>query len=326
MDSAFHFPPELVILLPDTISKICRSKTQVLLFFRGAGVSGSMTADLQVQVKRDRDSISKVDIASTVLTRLNEAGDSALGQRREIIKRVTEFEAFSACWPKDAREAKGLVAEVRDIVNRKDSFTRMKDERDEERKQRVAERQAHLREEEKRRSELDAVRANLFSLFGEKDVWKRGKALEGVLNRLFDLNGMLVREAFVLEGDSGEGVVEQIDGVVEIDGELYLVETKWWDQRLGTAEVSQHLVRVVGRGQARGIFISASGYTDPAIFKCREFLRDVVVVLCELEEIVHLLNQGGDLKAYFKEKIRAAVIDKNPLHRPLGDVSARSRS
>jgi hypothetical protein len=58
-----------------------------------------------------------------------------LRPRREIIKRVVEFEHFETCWPEDQLKAKGLVASVREAVNTKDAFTRMKQERDAEREQ-----------------------------------------------------------------------------------------------------------------------------------------------------------------------------------------------
>jgi hypothetical protein len=37
---------------------------------------------------------------------------------------------------------------------------------------------------------------------------------------------MLVREAFTVKGEAGEGIIEQIDGAVEIKGDVYLVEMK----------------------------------------------------------------------------------------------------
>ena len=52
----------------------------------------------------------------TTLTRLNERGEAALRERREILKRVTEFEDFSTCWPNDQLKAKGLVAEIRRVI------------------------------------------------------------------------------------------------------------------------------------------------------------------------------------------------------------------
>ena len=121
-----------------------------------------------------------------------------------------------------------------------------------------------------------------------------------------------------------KGIIEQIDGVIEIDGELFLVEVKWWNVPLGTNEVAPHLVRLFGRGsQAKGIFIS---YTDfslvPAISTFRDALAGgAVVVCCRLKELVTILEQSdqhADLKAILKNKIRAAILDKEPWREYVG--------
>lgn len=314
MDVIFHYPPELMNLLVDTIPLLFRSKMDLLLFFKGAGVSCVHTDDLAMRVNVQRDSINKFEICRTVLTRLNEKGETTLRERREILKRITEFEDFSTCWPDDQLKANGLVAEIRRVVHVKDSFTRMQKEREEERKRRQAEQQAKLQEANQRRGRLSAVKSDLYSLFGKQTSQERGRALEHVLNRLFEASGILVREAFTLRGSDGEGITEQIDGVVEIDGELYLVEMKWLKEPLGTGDVSRHLVRIFTRGHARGIFISASDYTEPAMTICKESLQRAVVVLCKLEEIVRLVEQEGSLIELLRAKIRAAIIDKNPLY------------
>jgi len=38
MADSFHYPPEILKLLIDTIPLLCRSKKDVLLFLEGAGV------------------------------------------------------------------------------------------------------------------------------------------------------------------------------------------------------------------------------------------------------------------------------------------------
>lgn len=318
MNIIFHYPPELMSLLIEAIPRLCRAKRDVLLFFRGAGVGHMVTKDLAERVDEDRDSITKYEMVRTVLTRLNERGEHTLRERREILKRVTEFEDFSTCWPEDQLKAKGLVGEVRRVVGVKDSFTRMRQEREAERAKHQAAQRARLAEVQRRREELAAVKEQLFALFREQNRQKRGEALEQVLTRLFAAAGVLVKEPFTLTGVEGEGIVEQIDGVIMLDGEYYLVEMKWWEKPLGRPEVSEHLVRVFGRGQARGILFSASGYTEPAVTVCRESLSQAVVVLCKVEEIVKLLEQEGDLQQFLRSKVEAAIIHKNPLHEPLG--------
>jgi len=317
-DITFHYPPELMSLLIDTIPRLNRSKRDVFLFFRGAGVSSDLMGQPYEQWQHDKDSINKFEIVRGVLSTLNERGEACLRERREVLKRVVEFESFSACWDGDRLKAKGLVAEIQDTVNVKDSFTRMTKEREAERQQRISRAESGRDQARKKKEELSRVKDDFFSLFGEPDPHRRGKALEGIMNRLFQTYGMLVREAFVLTGDEGEGVVEQVDGVVEIDGHLYFAEMKWWENPLGVPEVSQHMMRVMYRAETRAIVISASDYTAPAIAACKKALQQKVVLLCTLQELVVLLEQQGDLVVFFKRKAHAAQIDGNPFLR-LGD-------
>lgn len=314
MENTFHYPPELLSLLIETLPRLCKTKKDLLLFFQGAGVSPGLLSSYETLLKTNRDEFKKPIVARELLTKLNENGDRSLRERREILKRVTEFQDFSVCWEADQAAARGYVAQVRELVNVKDSFTRMQIERDEERRKRLAEQKARFAAEKDRMAKIEAVKADLYALFGEHDAKKRGKALEGVLNSLFAAYGILVREAFTVKGACNEGVIEQIDGLVELDGHLYLVELKWWNKPLGVAEVSPHLVRVFGRGgQARGIFISYSEYTKPAIATCRDALKGgAVVILCNLQEIVDLFEKEGDLKKWLKAKVTAAIADENP--------------
>lgn len=180
-DPAFHYPPDLLGLLVDTIPRLLRSKQDVLVFFRGAGVPASVTGDLATKVLQDRNSINKFEITRTVLTRLNARGDGALRERREILRRITQWHDYSTCWESDRLEAMGLVEQVRQVVNVRDSFTRMSQERESERNARLAERRAKQAESDRRRTQLQDVRRDLFALFNEVDAQKRGRALEGVL-------------------------------------------------------------------------------------------------------------------------------------------------
>jgi restriction system protein len=312
-DEAFHFPADLLEQLIATIPLLVRSKRSVFTFFRGAGVSQAILADLEAELARDKDSLNKFSITRNVLTRLNERGDATLAARREVIKRVVEFEDFSTCWDSDQQKARGQVAAIRQSVNVHDSFTRMAKEREQEAARR---REAHADELAKTREHSAAVAAvkdKLFALFGETNPHRRGKALEKVLNDLFAAYGILVRESFELIGDAGEGIVEQIDGVIELDGQIYLVELKWWAENIGVGDVSAHMVRVFGRDGARGMFIANPGFTEPAIRAVRDALRQKTMVLATLHEIVMLLTNGGDLRELLRDKIRAAVIDSNPL-------------
>jgi len=252
-----------------------------------------------------------------ILKSLNEGGDPLIAPRREVIKRVSEFEDFSSCWENDKMKAEVSVYKVREIVNRKDSFTRMNIERERERLERQQAHKKTMEERQRVAAERETIRKDLNALFAEQNAWKRGKALETVLNRLFASYGILIRETFTVKGDPGQGIVEQIDGAVEIDGHVYLVEIKWWSEPIGRAELAPHLVSVYSRADARGMFISCSGFAEGALSDAKTALVQRVYLLAELEEIVHLLEQNRDVKQWVLEKVRAAQTTREPLFKPL---------
>ncbi len=312
LQEAFHYPPELLSLLISAIPMLCRSKKDVILFFKGAGVSDKLMNDYILIVNNNRDKIYKHEITRGILTRLNEKGDKYLRERREIIKRVIEYENFSACWETDILKAKGLISEIRQVVNVKDSFTRMKEVVELERIQKQKEHQEKIRQIQIKEQNLQRIKNELYILFGEKNPQLRGKKLEKVLNDLFDHFGVLIKEAFTINGDNKEGIVEQIDGAIEIDGQIYLVEMKWLSSNVDVGDVSRHLVRLHGRSNAAGIFISVSGYTKAAIDVCVGALNQKLLVLCKLEEFVNVIEAESNLKDYLKARITKAIVEKNP--------------
>ena len=314
-DVTYHYQPDLLALLIDTIPLLCRSKKDVLQFFRSSGVGDELTRDLAAQLAHDRESVKKHQMTRTLLARLNEKGEAGLRERREVLRRVVMFEDFSSCWPEDQLKARGLVASVQKLVSLKDSVTRLQSEVEEARSRRRAAAEHEATQLRHRQAEREVVKADLFKLFSEANPWRRGKALEAVLNNLFRVHGVLVREAFTLTGSEGEGVVEQIDGVIELNGNLFLVEMKWWDQKMGPGDVSSHMIRVFSRRHVRGLLIAHPGFTDAAVLQCKESLQQAVFVLCELEEIVRLLNEDGGLREMLKAKVHAALLDKQPLFR-----------
>jgi len=314
--STYHYSADLMALLVEAIPALNKSKVDVITFFRGAGVSPVYFADLERQVLVNRHSIGKHVIVRTVLVRLNERGDLALRERRDVLRRVVEFENFSMCWDSDRDTARARVADIRELVNVKDSFTRMKNEREAERQKHRQETEARIAAQRSRDAAFEQIHEAFAALFGMEDAWKRGKALEGVLNDAFKWYGIAVREAFTLRGDEREGVVEQIDGVIVLDGHLYLVEMKWWATVIGVPEIAPHLVRLFSRGDVRGIIIAHPGFSGPAVQSAKEALQQKVVVLSDLEEVFRSVDLGKDLGMYFRKKVEIAILDKNPYAKP----------
>lgn len=133
MAEQFHYPADFLELLIKTIPRLVKSKKSVILFLQGAGVDIQDLAGVNATLLTSPGSITKYEIVRRVLPILYMRGDSGLGPRRGVIRRVVEFEDFESCWEDDRLEAKGLVASVREAVNKNDAFTRMQQEREAER-------------------------------------------------------------------------------------------------------------------------------------------------------------------------------------------------
>ncbi len=319
-DVVFHFPPDFLSAVVDAVPLLTRGRNEVITFFQGCGVSRDFLTGISEKITAD-PKYSKYHATREILIHLNEIGDRGLAARRQVVQRVSQWEDFSTCYPDNQMKARGAVATVAQLVNQKDSFTRMNIERERAQEQHRREREAELAELQRQRDELTSVKDDLLRLYSEQNPQRRGKALEGVLNRLFAASGINVREAFEVRGEEdGGGVIEQIDGAVELRSQLYLVEMKWWKEPLGRADVAPHLVSVYGRN-AGGIFISASKYHDSAIAEFKTALAQRTVVMVELEEIVIALSMDHSIEDLLNDKVRAATLSRQPLVYPLGKPS-----
>jgi restriction system protein len=89
---------------------------------------------------------------------------------------------------------------------------------------------------------------------------------------------------------------------------------KWLSEKVGPADISQHVVRVLHRSEAaRGLFISATEYTPAAIHMLKEALNFRIHMATGLYELMFALEKQRDLREFFQQKILAATIDKNPV-------------
>ncbi|WP_180955073.1 hypothetical protein [Bacillus sp. V3-13] len=67
MNITYHYPPDLFNLLVDTIPLLCKSKKDVLIFFKGTGVPTNIMKDMINQVQFNKHTISKYEITRTVV-------------------------------------------------------------------------------------------------------------------------------------------------------------------------------------------------------------------------------------------------------------------
>jgi hypothetical protein len=87
----------------------------------------------------------------------------------------------------------------------------------------------------------------------------RGLAFEKFLRKLFDAYGMEGGGSITLRG-------EQIDGSFRLDGQTYLVEAKWQNEKTGAADLHVFEGKLGQKAVwTRGLFISQSGFTEDGL-------------------------------------------------------------
>ena len=134
----------------------------------------------------------------------------------------------------------------------------------------------------------DSLKNKLYHLWDQSNRQQAGLELEKLLNKLFNLYELNARSPFRVTG-------EQIDGSFELDNEIYLVEAKWESEKISEAPLLVFRGKVEGKSSVtRGVFISLSGYTDPALTSITQgkqpnfFLMDGYDLSVVLEGQIHL--------------------------------------
>jgi len=304
----YHYPPDVLNLLVDTIPRLNKSKRDVILFFKGAGVPDSIVQPLEVIIKHDKESIGKYEMTRQVLEKLNDNREKYLGQRREILKRACQFDTFDVCFDNDRDRAKANVAELSKMVNMKDTLTRYEIHLKAEQQKELDKRKREIERQQLMRKQFDELNTKFNALFSLHDPVERGIALEPVLNGIFSFYQIGLSEAFKVKID--KQVVEQIDGAIMLDGKVYLIEMKWEKEPIGVDKVAVFTNRLFTRNDVGGMIISASSFTSPAIKNANELLSHKSIALIELKDVYDVIDQKKDLQQYIRQVLGASQLNR----------------
>lgn len=149
---------------------------------------------------------------------------------------------------------------------------------------------------------LDAIDFGRFGnrLLAIRDLkpQRRGYEFECFLTNLFDAFQLKAREPFRLVG-------EQIDGSFELGGDIYLVEAKWLNRKVGVAELHTFHGKIEQKATwARGLFISFGGFTDEGL---HAFGKGKRVIGMDGSDLYECLNHGIGIDQLLALKVRRAA-------------------
>ena len=177
----------------------------------------------------------------------------------------------------------------------------------------VAQDAAQSSQQQRRSQELRRLREDFFQLASERDRNRAGLALEKLLNRLFEIFELRPRQPFRVVG-------EQIDGSFELEGQVYLLESKWENTPLPEADLLIFRGKIEGKSTfTRGVFIALNDISiaardaitrgkAPSFFVMNG--HDLMMILSEaisltdfLRKRVLLLAEEGCVCAPFSELV-----------------------
>ena len=145
---------------------------------------------------------------------------------------------------------------------------------------------------------------------GNTPGWARGKALEYLLVRAFDLEGAEVVYPY---NNSVSTAQEQFDGYVVVKelGAGFLIECKDWKDKVSFDELAKLHGRLTYRmPSAYGIFLSKTGFTPSAV-ELMFMMHPHNILLWSFDEIDECFKNHKFMKA-LKYKFQYAMITADP--------------
>ena len=148
-----------------------------------------------------------------------------------------------------------------------------------------------------KRPNYDVMHEALMSLTA-RSRQDRGYAFEKWLQKTFNAFGLEAEKPFRLTG-------EQIDGSFHFNGDTYLLEAKWHNDRTGVGDLHAFHGKVDTRAAwARGLFVSYSGFTDEGLVA---FGRARKVICMDGFDLSEMLRRKIALTDVLHRKVRRAV-------------------
>jgi hypothetical protein len=145
--------------------------------------------------------------------------------------------------------------------------------------------------------EFDRFRTRLIAI-RDLPPQQRGYDFERFLKDLFDAFGLTAHAPYSLVG-------EQIDGSFELQGETYLLEAKWINQKIGIGELGTFAAKLNQKASwTRGLFISFHGFTKEGLVA---FGRGQRLVAMEGRDLFEALGRGIGIDRLISQKVRHAA-------------------
>ncbi len=166
-----------------------------------------------------------------------------------------------------------------------------------------------IKKEEKTNFEKIKDLKQRFGQIEKLEPHQRGYELEKFLYDLFDMHGFNPRPSFKIKG-------EQIDGSIEFDNQVYLIEAKWQTLPIQEKDLLPLHSRALGHcAFGRGIFITCGCFSKDGVYAFQR-LQPTSIIGIDGQDLFFILENSLPLADVIRIKIRRLVETKE-FHYPV---------
>lgn len=244
------FNEQIEVLIKEGISNLYWYKGDLKKLWYRVGVPAELTNKIFVMKFADR-TLSKRELLDKLYENLREYEyNKRLEISRNFVRMLVEHTNFV---PQDSghriEKAETISLKLKAIVNEQKQQQEYRDN---------IKNRAEKASTRNYEDELMNIREQFLEVEKIENPQKRGLQFEKFFTNLMKVNGIPVEEGFRIVG-------EQIDGAIKHDGHFYLVELKWQKEKSNQKEIASLFMKVEGKLEARGIFISMEGFTKECL-------------------------------------------------------------
>jgi len=241
------FNEEIEVIIKDGIAHLYWYKGDLKKAWLRAGVDPMLVNSLYSMKDENNDSLTKRKLMDALYEELRKLEyNRRLEVSRNFVRVLIEATTFVPQDPRHRIEiAERCSLKLRKIINEQ--------ENQKEYKTKIKQR-AEKGKNETYFSELLNLREKFVEMMNLSPQ-KRGYEFEKFLTELMRISNIPVEESFKIIG-------EQIDGAIKYDGHYYLFELKWTEEKCNQSNIASLYLKVEGKLEARGLYISMNGYSD----------------------------------------------------------------
>ncbi|WP_045577130.1 restriction endonuclease, partial [Desulfosporosinus sp. I2] len=240
------FTEEIEVLVKDGIANLYWFREDLRKAWLRSGISPTVCDLLLAKKREDGSNLSKRELMDGLYLQFRQSDfDRRLESSRNFVRILIEHKSFVPQQEKHRIEiAERSSLKLKEILRQQKKEQEGKD----------ALRAKALRaQKESYDFRLTRLRER-FDQILKLDRQKRGYELEKFFGELMGLSGIPVEEPFRIMG-------EQIDGAIKYDGHYYLLELKWIEKKVDGREMGSFYLKIEGKMDARGIFVSMNGFS-----------------------------------------------------------------